>query len=226
MQNKIERITSMALTVSALAIAGSLVKREFFADPASRIGPDRNAKPVKEKDWKTILPWGVRIGKPDAPVTIVEFADLECPFCKRFHESSLAAVQKEYGASVSIVYVHFPIPAHRFARTAAQAAECANAQGAFAEFVNTIYRKQDSLGLKSWSSYASDAGVRDTAVFARCVSARTPVASIDSGLAIGQRFHIQGTPTVLVNGWRFAAPPTDTTLTRFINALLEGRPVS
>jgi protein-disulfide isomerase len=181
---------------------------------------------VQEKDWRTLIPSGTRIGSADAPVTIVEFADLECPFCKRFHESSLAAVQKQFGSKVSLVYVHFPITSHRFARPAARAAECASMQGVFGGFISAIYRKQDSLGLKSWTSYAVDAGVRDTAAFVVCARATGTLTLIDSGLAAGTRLHVEATPTVLVNGWRFATPPSDTTLTRVVGALLNGRPVT
>ncbi len=73
-----------------------------------------------------------------------------------------------------------------------------------------MYLKQDSLGLKSWLSYAVEIGVASPDLFAACVASDAPKHRILAGLAIGKKFEIQGTPTVIVNGWRYANP-TDVT---------------
>lgn len=100
--------------------------------------------------------------------------------------------------------------------------ECAFEQNRFGEFENTVYAKQDSLGLKAWTAYAVDAGVADTTRFARCVRDTTALPRVEDGLAIGQKLGVRGTPTVIINGWRFARPPYDS-LKVFISDILAGR---
>jgi protein-disulfide isomerase len=163
------------------------------------------------------------LGDSSAPVKIVEFSDLECPYCKRFNEERIPSIRQEFGPQVTIVFVHFLLPMHRFARPAARAAECAGAQDRFGEFVETVFRKQDSLGLKSWGDYAKEAGVRDSTKFWACVREQTPVAAIEAGKAAGTRLGVRGTPALMVNGWLYDAPPDDTILSRDIRRLLDGR---
>jgi hypothetical protein len=92
-----------------------------------------------------------------------------------------------------MVFVHFPLPIHRFAVQAAQATECASLKGRFLNFIDAVYRKQDSLGLKSWGSYA-----------------------LEAGRELGLRWQILGTPTVIINGLRYASPPTKREIDRVI----------
>ncbi|HEU4994382.1 MAG TPA: thioredoxin domain-containing protein [Gemmatimonadaceae bacterium] len=119
--------------------------------------------------------------------------------------------------------MHWPLSYHRVARPAAQAAECAEKQGRFGEFVDAIYRNQDSLLLKSWNSFAKDAGVLDVRGFEACSNAATTFARIDSGAAFAKRWGLRGTPTVLVNGWRFGAAPQASEMYQLIDDLLAGK---
>lgn len=78
-------------------------------------------------------------GSRDAPVTLLEYSDLECPFCKQFHTTLQRATQ-EYDGKVRWVYRHFPLDAlHSKARKEAEAAECAAAQGKFWEFLDRLF---------------------------------------------------------------------------------------
>jgi hypothetical protein len=89
----------------------------------------------------------------------VSFSDFECPYCRTF-QSSLDSVRHDRGNAISFVFVHFPLPMHRFARPAARAAECANTLGKFDAFQRVLFGKQDSLGLKPWGSYPNRARER------------------------------------------------------------------
>jgi protein-disulfide isomerase len=120
-------------------------------------------------------------------------------------------------------FVHFPLPQHRFARPAARAAECAALEGRFSEMHDVLMAKQDSFGLKSWTSYARDASVKDTIRFGKCVSQNEKVPRVEDGVALGTQLEISGTPTIVIDGWRFEAPPSDTLLRQTIEALLAGR---
>lgn len=165
---------------------------------------------------------GIRVGDSAAAATIVEFADLECPACRAFH-MTLEEVLKKHPNDLSLVYVAYPLPMHRFALGAARAAECAHRYGRFREWVDVVYDKQDSLGLKSWGSYAKEAGLPDTVAISKCATDPTPVGRIQAGLALGNKIRITGTPTVIVNGWRFHYTPNGHELTNVIEAIAEGR---
>lgn len=151
----------------------------------------------------------------------MEFVDLECPFCRRY-QATLQRVADQFGSAVSLVFLHYPLDMHRFARPAAQASECAERQGRFREFVEAAYAKQDSFGLKAWVSVAREAGVPDTAGFLRCLEG-APATRIDSARAAGEGIPVRGTPTLVVNGWTFRSPPPESELVRVITELLAGR---
>jgi protein-disulfide isomerase len=85
--------------------------------------------------------------------------------------------------------------------------------------IDVLYTKQDSLGLKSWNSYAVEAGVSDTAAFARCTAEASSRGPIDDGLALGNELAVRATPTIIVNGWRFEHPPIADSLPKIIAKL-------
>lgn len=85
------------------------------------------------------------LGNKDAKITIVEFADLECPFCKRYFTGSFPQIKKDYidTGKVAYYYRHFPLDFHPLARPFAQASECANEQDKFWEMHDKIFQEQD-----------------------------------------------------------------------------------
>lgn len=223
MRHKLEVALSVILTVAAVTIAAALVRREFFYSPQRRVllADRATAPPEYVEEWRSILTHGVPFSGQDAPIKIIEFADLECPSC-RTYAPRLKSMKQQYPGQVEIVFVHLPLTFHRFARIAATAAECAGDQGKFGAIAELIFQKQDSLGLKSWGSIAREAGVADTALHSRCMAAPKSSARIDSGVAIAGRLGITGTPTIIINGWRFRSPPDSAAMSRTIDAILSG----
>jgi protein-disulfide isomerase len=161
----------------------------------------------------------VRDGLPSAPVKLVEFGDFQCPFCGRF-APLLDSTKAEFGDSVELVFVHLPIPSHRLAIPLARASECAAAQGRFDEFYHVALYNQDSLGAWSWQHVAELSKAADTSGFARCVASTNVFPRLAAGPAIAHDFGITGTPTIVVNGWRFYSPPSRAELSTTITALL------
>jgi protein-disulfide isomerase len=106
---------------------------------------------------------------------------------------------------------------------AARAAECASASGRFSEMLDALYSGQDSLGLKTWSSYARDAGIEDTIGFSRCNSNPETPQLVSAGTALARRLGVNGTPTLILNGWRYGYTPPDTELFRAIDDILASR---
>ena len=117
----------------------------------------------------------------------------------------------------------YPLSKHRFARPAAQALECAAEQGRFEEFLDIVFTKQDSLGLKSWTSFAADARVANMTQYQKCSKAGAQMPRIEQGFSLARKLGVSGTPTLFVNGWSFPKPPTKVELVAAISAILAGR---
>lgn len=219
-----DRVLSGLLTIAAIIMAAVLVKREFFPAPRGPIQVPASGALEFDASWREYLAHGDVTTPPSAPITLIEFVDLECPACRGFHLGALRDARAEFGSQLDVRFVHWPLPSHRFARPAAEAAECARNQGRFSEFLEAVFERQDSLGLKSWAGFAHQAGVSDTVTFMACL--RDPAslrARIDSGAATAERRSFFGTPTVFVNGWRFPSPPSSVRLREVITDLLAGR---
>jgi protein-disulfide isomerase len=202
-----EGLSTGLIVVAAVAVAAANIHREFFRQtPITATGSF--APPTYLKNWKTMLSAGTLIGDSAAPVKIIEFADLECPGCRLFHtrERQLPASMR---SDVAVIFVHYPLSMHRFAIPAARAAECARSENKFSSLIDVLFDKQDSLGLKPWVAYAAEAGVRDTAAFGRCAGGTGNTRQIEAGQALGKTIGVDGTPTIIINGWRFTSPPYD-----------------
>jgi len=216
----LDRVLNVLLTCSAIVLVGAVVHREVRRPGGP---PAAEARPKFHKDWKRFIPAGhVISGSTDAPVVLIEFSDFECPFCRRFN-TALATAQNHYGDKLGVIYVHYPLSSHRFAIPAARAAECANAESRFLAFHDALFAKQDSLGLKSWRSYAEDVGIKNLARFSKCAADTSDIFAITDGLRIGQALGVRGTPTVMVNGWIYSGGMDSSRLVGAIDDALAGR---
>lgn len=216
-----EKTLSALLTFSACVIAIVMARQEFFADKLSAAARSVSASPVFRSEWRTWLPSGHTIGRTAAPLQIVVFSDFECPFCAKF-ANRWKGLQRRYGDSISMTFLHYPLSIHRFAVPAARAAECAADQGRFQEFHDLLFLKQDSLGLKSWGSYAEDASIPQPQDFLNCTLAQASNDRVERGKAIGKAIQVKGTPTVVINGWIYPRTPDDSTIERLFRTAARG----
>jgi len=137
-------------------------------------------------------------GNPEAPVTIIEFSDFECPYCARFNQT-MNQVMINYPNEVKWVYRHFPLGSHLDAQPAAEAAECASEQGKFWEFHDGLYENQSELGNNLYQKLAKKLGL-DTELFQKCLTARKYKDRVDADQQVGVSLDIQGTPGNFING--------------------------
>lgn len=139
-------------------------------------------------------------GKTNASITLVEYSDLECPFCKRFHPT-MQKILADYKGQVNWVYRHYPLPFHANGNPAALGAECAADQGGndlFWEYVDGIFAEA-SLTADTITAVAQKVGL-DKTKFDTCFQSKKYQKVIDEQLAGGQQAGINGTPgTVLIN---------------------------
>ncbi len=201
-----------AITVTALVI------RRQFAHVA--VGAPVGGPPTPVTGWTKLIGSGHRMGSSRAPVTILEFADSECPYCRAFTTGPLRAIRSEFAGDVAVIFRHWPLPYHEFAYPAARAAECAAAQGHLDAFHDALYAQQDSLGLKSFVRLAMEVGIRDTAAFDRCAVASTPVPAIDAHSAAARAMGGTGTPAIVVNGMLLHELPDSARLEALVKSAL------
>jgi len=136
-------------------------------------------------------------GPKTAAVTIIEFSDYECPFCKKAEES-VQQVLKTYGDKVRFIYRDFPLDIHADARPAAEAAHCANAQNKFWEYHDKLITSQD-LSADKLKTLADEVKL-DRAKFDECVAKQQFKADIDKDISDGADVGVTGTPAFFING--------------------------
>jgi protein-disulfide isomerase len=148
---------------------------------------------------ESVAATGPARGPADAPVTIVEFADFQCPFCGRL-EPVLAHTLTKYGAQVRLVYRNFPLgEIHPQAQKAAEAAFCAQEQGKFWEMHDLMFAEQDSLGVEDLKIKAQRLGL-DRSAFDQCLDGGKERDAIALDAEGGDGLGIEGTPACFVNG--------------------------
>jgi protein-disulfide isomerase len=143
--------------------------------------------------------WGSR----EAPVTIVEYSDFQCPFCQRV-QPTLARIRATYGPqAVRLVWKNNPLPFHAEARPAAEAAMGVLALAgadAFWRFHDMLFQHQDALGPDSYAAWAKDAGVTDLAAWRAGIASHAWIGAVDADENEGQALGVDGTPSFFVNG--------------------------
>lgn len=220
MREALERLLNVVLVLSGVAMAVVVVRREVFTTAST--AQTATAQPKLLNSWDHVLASAVVDGKSDAPVKIIEFMDLQCPFCRTFNVVT-RKIRAKYGSAVAVAFVHLPIAGHQSARLGARAAECAARQGRFVPFVDAVYAKQDSMQTKSWTSYAQDAAVPEVAAFSRCMGRVDADARVNAGLRVAEQLAVHATPTVIVNGWQLGVPPSEAELDRIVGDIIGGR---
>jgi len=139
------------------------------------------------------------IGPEDAPITIVEFSDYQCPYCRRWNEEVYQPLLNAYPGQIRLVYRHFPLTSiHPDALPAAEASMCANEQNSFWQFHDKLF-SSDSLGSSTYTQYAQDIGL-DMTAFKSCIDEHKyqDVVQADLDFAVG--LGVRSTPTFFING--------------------------
>jgi protein-disulfide isomerase len=137
-------------------------------------------------------------GETSAPVTIVEFTDFQCPACGAMHPV-LEEVLKSYGNKVRFVVRDFPLNQHEWARKAAEAANAANAQGKFFEYIGILFKNQKALDVPSLKKYATEVGL-DRARFDAALDRGVYAAEVQKDVEDGEIYGVGSTPSIFING--------------------------
>jgi protein-disulfide isomerase len=141
-------------------------------------------------------------GNPDAPVTLEEFADFQCPPCSQFAPFA-EELLREYDSRLRVVFRNFPLPGHEHAREAALAAEAAGLQGKFWEMHDTLYREQEAWSKapnarELFESYAGTLGL-NVDQFKNDMDSEKARERVDSDRALADFLGVKVTPTLFIN---------------------------
>lgn len=166
------------------------------------------------------------IGSPDAPVTIVEYTDFQCPFCARHFTQTFPQLKEKYidTGIVRYVFKDFPLTSiHPQAVIAAEAARCAGEQNAYLEMHDTLFANQDEWNGRNEAAtlfiqYATDMGLEPTP-FTECLESHRYEDYVMADFTEGAGFGIQGTPTFFVNGHIFVGAQPFATFEQIIAAI-------
>lgn len=171
---------------------------------------------------------GVAMGPSDAPVTIAEFADYQCPHCAQFQSFTGRLAKQNFVNEKGVVrWVHFDFPLGSFPNSipAAVAARCAGNQGSFWEMHNWLLANQSAWGRENDPSgvfvgQAESMGL-DADQFEACVDEQRPLERIRASRAYGERVGVSATPTIFVNGEKLPGVPNYETLAKVIRDELD-----
>lgn len=169
---------------AALALTGCTITSEAFSPPSARATVEIGAAPV--------------LGPAEAAVTLVEFADFECPYCGE-EEPVLKQVLTAYEGRVRLVYKHYPLSFHEHAALAAEASLAAHAEGKFWAYHDALYADQSALARGDLESRAAALGL-DMMAFGAALDQGTHAAAVAADVAQGDALGIPGTPAFFVNG--------------------------
>jgi protein-disulfide isomerase len=166
-------------------------------------------------------------GPADAPVTLVEYADLECPTCARMNEFLETQVVPRYGNKVRLVFKEYPLPMHDWSMTAAIANQCAYEMNpaSYVPFRTAIFRNQQLINItnlrETLLSYGEQAGV-DRVKLAGCLDAKSSYPRIQRDMAEAKRIEVNQTPTVFINGRMMIGLPSEEAYFQAIDEALKG----
>ena len=157
--------------------------------------------PAVEVDMAALADDDAVKGQANAPVTIIEFSDYECPFCGKFYAETLSQLYEKYikTGKVKLIYRDFPLDFHPQAQKAAEAAECAGEQGKYYEMHNQLFEEGVVGGVTTFKRYAQDLKL-NVGKFDDCLDSGKMAAEIQQDQADGAAVGVQGTPAFFVNG--------------------------
>ncbi len=190
----LSELKALRQEVQSLSDDVSKLKNRPTAAPANRRveRPTTSQAPVNTAGYPAQ-------GKADAPVTLVEFSDYQCPFCARHTAQTMPLLVENYVNTGKLRYVFMdnPIPSHRKAAKAAEAAHCAGDQGKYWEMHTAMFGAQVQIGLGKFDEFAQQVGL-DAADFSECMKTGRNVAKVNASKQMAAQVGARATPTFVI----------------------------
>jgi protein-disulfide isomerase len=198
---RLEFSATVLLIIVALLVGGITVWDRLYPQPTQAAREETSLRPVPAPPPAdpVSIEGAPILGDKNARVALIVFSEFECPYCAKSARDVLPEIDRHYLSTgkVLLVWRHFPLPIHKNARKAAEAAECAGRQGKFWEFHDWAFEHQKSLNRANLHAAAETLGLRP-AEFRVCLDGAAAAARVEADFAAGQGFTIAGTPTWFV----------------------------
>lgn len=206
-------IIALATPISVVLAVVLLAISNLYSTQILLVQLNRIEKRLPQLEGEEIVPVKVpstvpSIGKNNAPVTIVEFADFQCPFCKEFNDKLFQRIKSQFidSGKVRFVYMHYPFLGEE-SIYAAEATECAKEQGKFWQYHDLLFQKQGDenagvYGKDNLKKYASELNL-DQAKFDSCLDTRKFQKEVQEQQLLGTDYGVTSTPTIFINGRKF-----------------------
>jgi protein-disulfide isomerase len=211
-KNSSQNFLAISILISALLISGSILYSKNGASNQAKnikqdnpqlaqIGQNLAPTPANLSEVLKITKDDVILGDPNAPITMIEYSDYQCPFCKRFFDESEVILRKEYieTGKVKMIYRDFPLPGNPYAMPAAEAANCAKDQGKFWAYHDLIFKNQNNLATIDYLKLAEELKM-NVQEFKNCLDSNKYTQKIQNDYNLGSSIGVNGTPTFFING--------------------------
>lgn len=163
------------------------------------------------------------LGPKDAPITLVEFSDYQCPYCERWYTQVYKQLLAAYPGKIRFVYRNLPLTSiHPESMPAAEAAMCAGEQNAYWQYHDKLFDNQDKLGNDLYIQLAKDLGL-DMAEFQSCLTTHKYQSAIQADMDFSLGLGVQSTPTFFINGLAVVGAQPLTAFTQVIDQELAGK---
>ena len=196
-----EYLVPLSILGAGVVVAASIL---FLGQKSGLVGPANQALAPEENQFQIIdQAVGVEgdpvLGNPDAKLTMIEFSDFQCSFCKRHHEQTFPELKAKYfdPGLVKLIFKDFPLAFHENAQPAAEAGQCAFEQGKFWEYQDKLFENQEKLDKTSLKKYAGEIDLNQ-ARFDSCLDSGKYRQRVNDDAALGQKIGVKGTTSFLI----------------------------
>lgn len=205
--NKSQNFLAVSILIAAVLISGSIFYNKNSGSGANN-QVKNNLADIKNNIANTNLEevlkikpdFDVVLGDPNAPVTIIEYSDYECPFCEMFFSQTESLIRKDFieTGKAKMIYRDFPLEFHQYAMPAALAANCAKEQGKFWAYHDEIFKNHNNLVNFNYIETAKKLGM-DENKFKSCFESQKYKEQIQQVFEEAKSIGVQGTPTFFIN---------------------------
>lgn len=211
------------IAAGAIAAANAQNAAQNAAGNVAQAGPDVITAPTQPSYVRYDIPTEgyPSLGPDDAPITIVEFSDFQCPFCRRFQSDTYQSLLDTYPGQIRFVYRNLPLTSiHPEAMPSAIASLCANDQGKYWEYHEKLFANE-TLDQPTYIQHATDLGL-DVDTFTACLSDGSHDEFIKQDMDFAMNLGVQSTPTFFVNGLAIVGAQPLSSFTQLIDQELAG----
>ena len=191
----------LATGITRPQLYAKMIEKGLMSAAAAGPGDKPPARPTVDPKaiHKVVVGTSPVLGPADAPITIVEFSDFQCPFCSKVETDAITKIKEAYAGKVRFVWKNLPLPFHDKAHLAAEAAMEAYAQGKFWEMHDKLFANQKELDRPALEKYATELGLNMVA-FKAALDSGKHKAAVDADAAYANTMGAQGTPAFMING--------------------------